>query len=160
MDDAAPRPLIPQVGEGKRGENGYLGYLLRQAAGAYRHRMERVLADLRVTPPQFSVLTMLAAYPGISNAIWRGWLSSPRKRSAPLSPTWNAPGPSCASRIITMAVSSGLTSARQASRYWRPAVSGCRVLSKSWPMGFPEKRNRHFENGWFASPRQREIFCV
>ncbi|BBF66781.1 MarR family transcriptional regulator [Acidithiobacillus sp. 'AMD consortium'] len=68
MDDAAPKPLIPQVGEGKRGENGYLGYLLRQAAGAYRHRVERALADLRVTPPQFSVLTMLAAYPGISNA--------------------------------------------------------------------------------------------
>jgi DNA-binding MarR family transcriptional regulator len=68
MDDAAPKPLIPPVGEGKRGENGYLGYLLRQAAGAYRHRVERALADLRVTPPQFSVLTMLAAYPGISNA--------------------------------------------------------------------------------------------
>ncbi|WP_291522746.1 MarR family transcriptional regulator [Acidithiobacillus sp.] len=68
MDDAAPKPLVPQVGEGKRGENGYLGYLLRQAAGAYRHRVERALADLRVTPPQFSVLTMLAAYPGISNA--------------------------------------------------------------------------------------------
>ena len=68
MDDATPKPIIPQVGEGKRGENGYLGYLLRQAAGAYRHRVERALADLRVTPPQFSVLTMLAAYPGISNA--------------------------------------------------------------------------------------------
>jgi DNA-binding MarR family transcriptional regulator len=30
--------------------------------------MERALADLEVTPPQFSVLTMLAAYPDISNA--------------------------------------------------------------------------------------------
>ncbi|MDR3519082.1 MAG: MarR family winged helix-turn-helix transcriptional regulator [Azospirillaceae bacterium] len=59
---------LPEPGEGKRGEAGYLGYLLRQAAGAYRLRMERALADIQVTPPQFSVLTMLAAYPGHSNA--------------------------------------------------------------------------------------------
>ena len=59
---------LPEPGEGKRGEAGYLGYLLRQAAGAYRLRMERALADIEVTPPQFSVLTMLAAYPGHSNA--------------------------------------------------------------------------------------------
>jgi DNA-binding MarR family transcriptional regulator len=61
-------PDIPVPGEGKRGETGYLGYLLRQAAGAYRLKMERAMADLGVTPPQFSVLTMLAAYPGHSNA--------------------------------------------------------------------------------------------
>ena len=30
--------------------------------------MERALADFGVTPPQFSVLTMLVAYPGYSNA--------------------------------------------------------------------------------------------
>lgn len=59
---------VPEPGEGKRGEQGYLGYLLRQAAGAYRLRMERALADVDVTPPQFAVLTMLAAYPGHSNA--------------------------------------------------------------------------------------------
>ncbi|MGO9171264.1 MAG: MarR family winged helix-turn-helix transcriptional regulator [Rhodomicrobium sp.] len=59
---------LPKPGEGKRGEKGYLGYLLRQAAGAHRLRMERALADLSITPPQFSVLTMLAAYPGHSNA--------------------------------------------------------------------------------------------
>ena len=59
---------LPKPGEGKRGEKGYIGYLLRQAAGAYRHRVELALADLDVTPPQFSVLTMLAAYPGHSNA--------------------------------------------------------------------------------------------
>ena len=58
----------PKVGEGKRGEEGHLGYLLRQAAGAYRQRMDRALADLHVTPPQFAVLTMLATYPGYSNA--------------------------------------------------------------------------------------------
>ena len=59
---------IPAVGEAKRGEEGYLGYLLRQAAAAHRLRMERALADLGVTLPQFLALTMLAAYPGASNA--------------------------------------------------------------------------------------------
>jgi DNA-binding MarR family transcriptional regulator len=59
---------IPEAGEGKRGEQGYLGYLLRQAAAAHRLRMERGLADLGLTLPQFLVLTMLRAYPGASNA--------------------------------------------------------------------------------------------
>lgn len=59
---------VPRIGEGKRGEGGYLGYLLRQASAAYRLKMERALSDLGATPPQFSVLTMLVAYPGISNA--------------------------------------------------------------------------------------------
>ena len=62
------RPSIPAPGEGKRGEEGYLGYLLRQAAGAHRLRMDRALGDLGVTQPQFATLTMLAAYPGLSNA--------------------------------------------------------------------------------------------
>ena len=30
--------------------------------------MDRVLADLEVTPPQFAVLTMIVAYPGLSGA--------------------------------------------------------------------------------------------
>jgi DNA-binding MarR family transcriptional regulator len=68
MRKPEPTSDLPAPGEGKRGEAGYLGYLLRQAAGAYRLRMERALADLEVTPPQFSVMTMLAAYPGHSNA--------------------------------------------------------------------------------------------
>lgn len=42
-------PAIPRPGEGKRGEAGYFGYLLRQASGAYRLRVERALADLEVT---------------------------------------------------------------------------------------------------------------
>lgn len=61
-------PVVPDVGEGKRGTEGHLGYLLRQASAALTRRMERALADLGVTPPQFAVLTMLVAYPGISNA--------------------------------------------------------------------------------------------
>lgn len=63
-----PSTPLPAAGQGKRGEAGYLGYLLRQAAGVYRHSVERALTDLAVTPPQFSVLTMLAAYPGLSGA--------------------------------------------------------------------------------------------
>ncbi|KMN32202.1 MarR family transcriptional regulator [Chromobacterium sp. LK1] len=59
---------LPEAGEDKRGPEGRLGYLLRQAAAAHRLRMERALADLDITPPQFTVLTMLASYPGCSNA--------------------------------------------------------------------------------------------
>jgi DNA-binding MarR family transcriptional regulator len=63
---AGVRP--PPPGEGKRGEKGYLAYLLRQAQAATRLTLERALSDLGVTPPQFVVLTMLKAYPGLSGA--------------------------------------------------------------------------------------------
>jgi len=68
MRKTVDRHPIPGPGEGKRGEHGHLGYLLRQAAGAFRVRLERAMADLDVTQPQFAVLTMLANYPGLSNA--------------------------------------------------------------------------------------------
>jgi len=63
---AGVRP--PPPGRGKRGEKGHLAYLLRQAQGATRLTLERALADLGVTPPQFAVLTMLRASPGLSGA--------------------------------------------------------------------------------------------
>jgi DNA-binding MarR family transcriptional regulator len=59
---------IPEPGEGKRGESGYLGYLLRQASSAVRLAMERLFEDLDVTTPQFLVMTMINAYPGASSA--------------------------------------------------------------------------------------------
>jgi DNA-binding MarR family transcriptional regulator len=59
---------LPQPGQGKRGPEGHIAYLLRQAGGAQRLRMERTLANLDVTPAQFVILTLLKAYPGISNA--------------------------------------------------------------------------------------------
>jgi DNA-binding MarR family transcriptional regulator len=59
---------IPPPGEGKRGEEGYLGYLLRQAAHASRSDLESLLSDTKVTHPQFVVMTMVGAYPGLSNA--------------------------------------------------------------------------------------------
>jgi DNA-binding MarR family transcriptional regulator len=65
-DLAGARP--PPPGQGKRGEKGHLAYLLRQAQAATRLTLERALADLCVTPPQFAVLTMLNAYPGLSGA--------------------------------------------------------------------------------------------
>jgi DNA-binding MarR family transcriptional regulator len=58
----------PPPGQGKRGKQGYLGYLLRQAQAATRLAMERAFAELGVTSPQFAVLTMLRAYPGLSGA--------------------------------------------------------------------------------------------
>jgi DNA-binding MarR family transcriptional regulator len=65
-DRAGVRP--PSPGKGKRGEQGHLAYLLRQAQAATRLTLERRLADLGITPPQFAVLTMLRAYPGLSGA--------------------------------------------------------------------------------------------
>src|SRR5436190_5487899 len=59
---------VPRPGEGKRGPEGHLGYLVRQASVAVRAAMEKVLADLEITPPQFAVLTMIVAYPGVSGA--------------------------------------------------------------------------------------------
>ena len=59
---------IPRPGEGKRGPDGHLGYLVRQANVAVRAAMEKALADLDATPAQFAVLTMIAAYPGVSGA--------------------------------------------------------------------------------------------
>jgi DNA-binding MarR family transcriptional regulator len=66
LTSAMIRP--PPPGQVKRGEHGYLAYLLRQAQAATRLTMERALAELGVTTPQFVVLTMLRAYPGLSGA--------------------------------------------------------------------------------------------
>ena len=70
---SVPNPALagvrpPPPGRGKRGEKGYLAYLLRQAQAATRLTQERALADLGITPPQFAVLTMLKAHPGLSGA--------------------------------------------------------------------------------------------
>jgi DNA-binding MarR family transcriptional regulator len=62
------RKAVPRPGEGKRGTEGHLGYLVRQASVAVRAAMEKALAELEITPPQFSVLTMIVAYPGVSGA--------------------------------------------------------------------------------------------
>jgi DNA-binding MarR family transcriptional regulator len=66
--DIGRKPAVPRPGEGKRGPEGHLGYLVRQASVAVRAAMEKALADIEVTPPQFSVLTMIVSYPGVSGA--------------------------------------------------------------------------------------------
>jgi DNA-binding MarR family transcriptional regulator len=63
-----PKAGIPKAGEGKRGPEGHLGYLVRQANVAVRAAMEKALADIDATPAQFAVLTMIVAYPGVSGA--------------------------------------------------------------------------------------------
>ncbi len=68
MKNNTQNASIPEVGEGKRGEQGHLGYLLRQAGNAFRGNMEVALQSSSLTSPQFLVLTMVEAYPGASNA--------------------------------------------------------------------------------------------
>lgn len=61
-------PAIPQVGEAKRGPEGHLTYLLRQANAAVRLALDRALAAEGMTLPQHSALTMIRAYEAISSA--------------------------------------------------------------------------------------------
>jgi DNA-binding MarR family transcriptional regulator len=59
-----PTPL----GEGFRGPDGNLGFLLRQAQHALRGAIDRELRELDLTAPQFSLLGIVHAEPGISGA--------------------------------------------------------------------------------------------
>jgi DNA-binding MarR family transcriptional regulator len=59
---------VPAVGEGKRGAEGHIAYLLRQAQGAVRLALDDAFTDAGLTSPQFLVLTLLDAYPGASGA--------------------------------------------------------------------------------------------
>ena len=65
---AAKTRNLPQAGEGKRGTEGHIGYLLRQAHGALRGALDAAFAEAGLTTPQFLVLTLLDAYPGASGA--------------------------------------------------------------------------------------------
>ena len=59
---------VPQIGERYRGVEGHSGFLLRQAMQALRGAMERALREHRVTPAQYSVLSVLGRDPGLSAA--------------------------------------------------------------------------------------------
>jgi DNA-binding MarR family transcriptional regulator len=61
-------PRLPLVGEAKRGPEGYLIYLLRQANASVRLALDRALAKENLTYPQHSALTMVRAYEAISAA--------------------------------------------------------------------------------------------
>lgn len=67
-DARAGLPRIPDVGEAKRGQEGYLTYLLRQANAAVRLALDRALAKEGMTYPQQAALTMIRAYEAISAA--------------------------------------------------------------------------------------------
>jgi DNA-binding MarR family transcriptional regulator len=64
----AARPELPAVGSGKRGANGHIAYLLRQAQGAVRQALDAAFVNAGLTSPQFLLLTLLDAYPGASGA--------------------------------------------------------------------------------------------
>jgi DNA-binding MarR family transcriptional regulator len=59
-----PTPL----GEGYRGPDGAVGYLLRQAQLALRRAIDTALRDMGLTTPQFSLLSVLDVEPGLSGA--------------------------------------------------------------------------------------------
>jgi DNA-binding MarR family transcriptional regulator len=67
-DSRAGLPRLPPVGEAKRGPEGYLTYLLRQANAAVRLALDRALVKENMTYPQQSALTMIRAYEAISAA--------------------------------------------------------------------------------------------
>lgn len=59
---------LPKPGEAERGEKGRIGYLLRQANLAHRLKTEQAMAEFHITLPQYSILSFLDLYPGLSNA--------------------------------------------------------------------------------------------
>jgi DNA-binding MarR family transcriptional regulator len=59
---------LPKVGEGKRGTQGHISYLLRQAQAAVRGALDVALQDCDVTAPQFLILNLIHAYSDISGA--------------------------------------------------------------------------------------------
>ena len=68
MAKRRPSQVVPVVGGGKRGPNGHIGYLLRQAQASVRLAHDVALAEAGLTTPQFLVLNLLDAYPGASGA--------------------------------------------------------------------------------------------
>ncbi len=57
-----------QLGEDYRGQQGPIGYLLRQVIHAFNSAMEQRLRPHGLTSPQFGALFVLAAEPGLSAA--------------------------------------------------------------------------------------------
>ena len=56
------------IGEGFRGPDGRVGYLLRQAHQAFRAAAQTELGTLGLTLPQYSVLSVADVRPGLSGA--------------------------------------------------------------------------------------------
>ena len=58
----------PEPGQRYRGTEGRLGFLLHQAQHAFATTMEQRLRERGLTRPQFGVLSVLVADPGLSSA--------------------------------------------------------------------------------------------
>lgn len=69
--------MIKQPGEGFRGVEGHIGYLLRQASHAIRLKIDQLLRTHGITHPQFAVLSVL----GLES----GWYASDIARACMLS---------------------------------------------------------------------------
>ena len=66
-EEGGRAPLVPP-GEGRRGQEGHIGYLLRQAQGAFRLAGDAALADTGLTLPQYGVLSWLVIEGALSGA--------------------------------------------------------------------------------------------
>jgi len=72
-----------QLGEDYRGEQGPIGYLLRQTIHAFDTAMENGLRSYGLTSPQFGALFVLAEEPGLSSAdLARAMGTSPQAANA------------------------------------------------------------------------------
>lgn len=60
--------MVTAIGEGFRGPDGRVGYLLRQANQAFRAAAQVELTALGLTLPQYSVLSVADARPNLSGA--------------------------------------------------------------------------------------------
>ncbi len=62
------RRVLTEAGEGYRGPDGHIGFLLRQAQTAVRGAIERAIQPLGVTPAQLSLLSVLVHEGAVSSA--------------------------------------------------------------------------------------------
>lgn len=58
--------MATAVGDGFRGADGRLGYLLRQAHQAMRTAIEQEMREIGITAPQFSLLSVVRHEPGLT----------------------------------------------------------------------------------------------
>jgi DNA-binding MarR family transcriptional regulator len=58
----------PEIGEGFRGRDGSVAFLLRQAHGAWRTAIDDELETVGISGPQYSVLNVVRLLPGLSGS--------------------------------------------------------------------------------------------
>jgi DNA-binding MarR family transcriptional regulator len=112
------------VGEGFRGPDGRVGYLLRQAHQAFRAAAQAELAALVLTFPQYSVLSVADAEPGLSGAeLARDSMLTPQTTN----------------EIITLLVGAELLERRPDARDKRlrrlhPTAAGRKLVARARPL--------------------------